>query len=114
MTPAHFLTALNWPQPLGMPPRNAQRKRTAERFFPPIARFSVDPNRPISEIRGFTTDIKPLNSTEPSSSDESPRRVDGTLSWCTCEYNGFMSVEPPKNPPHVYYSELALGARSSR
>ena len=33
-----------------MPPRIAQRRRLAERFIQPIARFPVDPHRPIVEM----------------------------------------------------------------
>ena len=55
MSSAHFLTAPNWPQPLCTPPRIAQARLLAERIFPPIARFSVDPHRPISEMADLGT-----------------------------------------------------------
>ena len=51
MTPAHFLTAApNCSQPLCTPPRIAQRRRIAERFFSTDRPFSVDLHRPISEM----------------------------------------------------------------
>ena len=50
MNDNNFLTAPNWPQPLGMPPRTAQAHRAVERKFPPDRPFFRCPDRLISEM----------------------------------------------------------------
>ena len=50
-----FLTAPNCSQPLCTPPRTAQARPVAERFFSADRPFSVDPHRPISEMADLGT-----------------------------------------------------------